>query len=73
MDQKGHLIAQIGLKMYEKGKQIEFSDLKNLLFSRIFICGIGGTPLPPLMENYPTQKSFAEMGDTLPPLTEKIR
>ena len=33
---------------------------------------LGGTPLPPLMENNPAQKPSAEMGGTHP-LTEKIR
>ena len=47
MDQKGHIIDQKGLKMYEKRQKIEFSDLKNLIFGGIFLSGIGGTPLPP--------------------------
>ena len=34
--------------MYEKGKRIEFLDLKKLLFSGIFLSGIGGYPPPPL-------------------------
>ena len=38
---------QKGLKMYEKRQKIEFLDLKNLLFSGIFLSGIGGYP-PPL-------------------------
>ena len=59
MDQKGHIIDQKGLKMYEKRQKIEFSDLKNLLSS-----GIGGYPSPPLMENHPAQKTLAEMGGT---------
>ena len=29
MDQKGHIIDQKGLKMYEKRQKIEFSDLKS--------------------------------------------
>ena len=53
MDQKGHMIDQKGLKMYEKSQKMEFSDLKYLLFSGIFISGIGGYPLPPLTENHP--------------------
>ena len=36
MDQKDHIIDQKGLKMYENRQKIEFSDLKNLLFSGIF-------------------------------------
>ena len=36
-DQKGHMIDQKGLKMYENRQKIEFFDLKNLLFSGIFL------------------------------------
>ena len=54
MDQKGHMIDQKGLKMYEKGQKMEFLDLKYLLFSGIFLSGIGGYPSPPLMEDHPT-------------------
>ena len=43
MDQKGHITDQKGLKMYEKGQKMEFSDLKYLLFSGIFFSGIGGS------------------------------
>ena len=32
MDQKGHIIDQKGLKMYEKWQKIEFLDLKYLPF-----------------------------------------
>ena len=39
-----------------KRKKIDFFDLKNLLFSGIFLSGMGGTPLPPLTENHPAQK-----------------
>ena len=48
MDQKGHLIDQKGLKMYEKRQKMECWDLKYLLFSGIFLIGIGGYPPPPL-------------------------
>ena len=47
MGQKGHIMVQKGLKMHEKRQKIEFLDLKNLLFSGIFLSGIGGYPLPP--------------------------
>ena len=70
MDQKGHMIDQKGLKMYEKSQKMEFSDLKYLLFSGIFLSGIGGYPPPPLTENHPAQKPLAERG--VPPLTGKI-
>ena len=75
MDQKGHMIGHKGLKMNEKSqKKMEFSDLIYLLFSGIFLGGIGGYPPPPLTENHPAQKPLAEMGCTPPPtLTEKIR
>ena len=45
MGQKGQIIDQKGLKMYEERQTIEFLDLRYLLFS-----GIGGTPPPLLME-----------------------
>ena len=48
MAQKGHIIVQKGLKMHKKSKK-KFLDLKNLLFSRIFLSGIGGYP-PPLTD-----------------------
>ena len=67
MDQKGHMIDQKGLKMYEKSQKMEFSDLKYLLFSGIFLSGIGGYPPPPLTDNHPAQKPLAERGGT-PPL-----
>ena len=47
MGQKGPITVQKGLKMHEKGQEIEFLDLKNLLFSGFFLSGIGGYP-PPL-------------------------
>ena len=49
MDQKVYVIDQKGLNMYEKGqKKKECLDLKYLLFSGIFLTGIGGTPHHPL-------------------------
>ena len=73
MGQKGHMINQKGLKLYEKSqKKMEFWDLKYLLFSGILLSGIGGYSPPPLTENHPAQKPLAEMGGTpTPPLTEK--
>ena len=53
--------------MYEKRQKIEFSDLKYLLSSGIFLSGIGGYPPPPLTENHHAQKPLAEMGVS-PPL-----
>ena len=72
MGQKGHIMDQKGLKMHEKRQKIEFSNLKYLLFSGIFLSGIGGYPPPPLTENHPAQKPLAEMGGPPPPfpLTE---
>ena len=69
MDQKDHIIDQKGQKMYENRQKIE----KNLLFSGIFLSGIGGCPPPPLTENHPAQKPLAQMGVPRHPLTEKIR
>ena len=55
---------QRGQKMHEKRQQIEFSNLKYLLFSGVFLSEIGGTPLPPLTDNHPAQKPLAERGGT---------
>ena len=41
MGQKGHILGEKGLKMYEKRQKIEFSGLKNY-----FLAELGGTPLP---------------------------
>ena len=59
MGQKGHIMDQQGLKMHEKRQKIEFSNLKYLLFSGIFLSGIGGYPPPPLTENHPAQKTLS--------------
>ena len=59
--------------MYEKRQKIEFLDLKNVLFSGIFLSGIRGYPPPPLTENHPAQKPLAERGGSPTPLMEKIR
>ena len=58
MGQKGHIMVQKGLKMHEKRQKIEFSNLKYLLFSGIFLSGIGYPP-PPLTENHPAQKTLS--------------
>ena len=60
MGQKGHIMVQKGLKMHKKRQKIEFLDLKKLLFSGIFLSGIGGYPLPPLTEN--PKKNSKKMG-----------
>ena len=73
MGPKGYIMVQKGLKMHEKRQEIEFSNLRYLLFSGIFLSGIGGYPPPPSTENHPAQKPLAEMGGTPPPLTDKIR
>ena len=65
MGQKGHIMDQKGLKMHKKRQKIEFSSLKYLLFSGIFLGGIGG-PLPPLTDNHPAQKPLAERGGQNP-------
>ena len=67
MGQKGHIMDQKGLKMHEKRQKIEFLDLKNLLFSGIFLSEIGGYS-PPLTDNHCAQKSLAERGVPPPPL-----
>ena len=70
MDQKGHIIDQKGLKMYEKRQKMKFSDLNYLLFSGIFRSGMGATP-PPFTENHPAQKPLADRGGTPPPFSRK--
>ena len=67
MDQKGHITDHKGVRMYEKRQKMEFSDLKYLLFSGIFLSGIGGYPPPPLNGKSSCQKPLAEMGGNLPP------
>ena len=62
MGQKGHIMAQKGLKMHEKRQKLEFLDLKNLLFFGIFLSEIRGYPPPPLTDNRCAQKSLAERG-----------
>ena len=74
MDQKGHMIDQKGLKMYEKSQKMEFLDLKYLLFSGIFLSGIGGYPPPPLNGKSSCPKTLSGKGGTpTHPLTDKIR
>ena len=74
MGQKGHIMDQKGLKMHEKRQKIEFSNLKYLLFSGIFLIGIGGYPPPPLNGQSSCPKTLSGMGGYTPsPLTDKIR
>ena len=72
MGQKGHIMVQKGLKMHKKKQKIEFLDLKYLLYSRIFLSRIGGTPLPPKSFCPKTLSGIGGYPDP-PPLTEKIR
>ena len=51
MGQKDHIMDQKGLKMHEERQKIKFSNLKYLLFSGIFLSGIGGYPPSPLTKN----------------------
>ena len=62
MDQKGHIMDQKGLKMDEKRQKIEFLDLKRLLFSGIFLSGIGGYPPPPLNGKSSCPKTLSGKG-----------
>ena len=53
-------MVQKGLKMHEKRQKnrVFGPKIKRLLFSGIFLSGIGGYPLPPvppLTENHPAQ------------------
>ena len=71
MRQKGHEIDQKGLKKkYEKG---HLQDLKYLLFSGIFISGIGGYPPLPLSRKSSCPKTLRGKGGypCPPPLTGK--
>ena len=72
MSQKGHIMVQKGLKMHEKRQKIEFLDLKNLLFSGIFLIGIMGYP-PPLNGQSLCSKKLSGKGGDPPPLTGQIR
>ena len=49
MDQKGHIIDQKGLKMYEKNGVFGPNKpaFSGIFLSGIFLSGIGGYPLPP--------------------------
>ena len=49
MGQKGHIIVQKGLKMHEKGQQLEFLDLKTCFLAEFSLAELGGAP-PPLTE-----------------------
>ena len=69
MGPKGHKIVQKGLKLHEKRQKIEFLDL---LFSGIFLSGIGGYP-PPLNGQSLCSKKLSGKGGYPPPLTGKIR
>ena len=65
MGQKRDIMAQKWLKMHKKMQKIEFLDLKNLLFSGIFLSGIivlkkaqqkGGVPPLPLSGQNPLKR-----------------
>ena len=74
MGQIGHIMDQKGLKMREKRQKIEFSNLKYLLFSGIFLSAIGGYPPPPLNGQSSCPKTLSGKGGyNPPPLTDKIR
>ena len=61
-------------KMYEKWQQKKFSNLKYLLFSGIFLSGIGRYPPPPLNGKSSCPKTLSGKGGfPPPPLTDKIR
>ena len=71
MDQRGNIIDQKGLKMYEKRPKNRVFGPNKPVFSGIFLSGFGGYPPTPLTENHHAQKPLAEMGG-IPPLAEKI-
>ena len=60
--------------MGQKGLKLAFFRPKIAVFLRIlYLTELGGTPPAPLTESHCAQKSLAERGGTLPPLTGKIR
>ena len=67
MDQKGQIIDQKGLKLYEKRQKMKFSDLKYLFFSGIFLSGIGGHPPLPLNGKSSCPKTLSGKGGYPPP------
>ena len=71
MDQKGHMIDQKWIKIYEKRQKLEFSDLKYLFFSGIFLSGIGGYPPPPLNGKSSSPKTLSRNGGYPPHLNGK--
>ena len=71
MDPKGHMIDHKVLKMYVKRQKMEFSDLKYLHFSGIFLSGIGGYPPPPLNGKSSCPKTLSGNGGTSDPLNGK--
>ena len=74
MGQKGHIMDQKGLKMHEKRQKIEFSNLKYLLFSGIFLSGIGGYPPPPLNGKSSCPKTLSgNVGYPFSPLPPYLR
>ena len=68
MGRKGHIMYQKGLKMHEKRQKMEFSNLKYLLFSGIYLSGFGGYPPPPLNGQSSCPKTLSGKGGTPPPL-----
>ena len=62
MDQKGHMIDQKGLNMYEKRQKVEFLDLKYLFFSGFLLSGIGGVPPSPLNGKSSCPKTLSRKG-----------
>ena len=68
MGQKGNIMVQKGLKWHEKRQKIEFLDLKNLLFSGIFLSGFGGYSPPSLNGQSLCSKKLSGKGGAPPPL-----
>ena len=55
--------------MYEKRQKMEFFAcfLAEFSLAEFSLAELGGTPPPPLTENYPAQKPLAERGYPPPP------
>ena len=63
MAQKGHIMAQKGLKMHEKKQKIEFSNLKYLLFSGMFLSGIWGYQYSNIPDTFSRGKTSSTFGE----------
>ena len=71
MDQKGNIIDQKGLNMYEKRQKIEFSNLKYLFLAEFSLAELRDTSPTPLNGKSFCPKTLSGNGG-YSPLAEKI-